>query len=402
MVSSTFDRVVDLDVLQVASTWSFWDEPIPASVPRRIDLPEALSDSVCLVIQGVRRCGKSTLLRQLIDRYDLDKRHCAFLNFEDPRLSNALAHPVLDELVTRFRERHSDTDRLYFFLDEVQAVEGWERWLRSRMERPQGNVFVITGSNASLLSGELGSSLTGRHLTVELFPFDLSEAQVARSKVTVESFLDHGGFPEPLRSPDADRLLRQYFHDIVERDIRERVAARSSRPIRQVIQMVYESAGSEISLRRIAGSTGVAIETAGGYLEAAENAYLLFRVPYFAYSERKRSHRNAKYYPVDTGLRRVVVTPSGRDRGKALESAVHLALRRCYGQVCYWRGKGEVDFVVEHHGRVTPYQVTWDAPTPRHEAALAEFYEAFPRAEEAVFVSAETFANLAGPSGGIS
>lgn len=384
----------DLDVLEIARAWSYWDREIPPSVPRDVDLPASLSDSVCLVVQGVRRCGKSTLLRQMIDRYGLDPARCAFLNLEDPRLSNALSHPLLERLVERFRERHGDAERLVFFLDEVQVVEGWERWLRSRLDRPDGSVFVITGSNANLLSGELSTALTGRHLTVELFPFDLEEVRDMKPSADLEAYLREGGFPEPLRSDDGDRLLRQYFHDIIERDVRERIGARSSRPIRQVVQMAYESAGAEMSLRRVAGAAGIAVDTAGSYLEACEAAYLLFGVPYFAYSERKRANRNRKYYPVDTGLRRVVVTRTGDDRGKALECATHLALRRRYGEVFYWRGKREVDFVVQDGGRAIPFQVTWGEPEPRHHDALEEFYEQHPHAAEAVLVTAETFAEL--------
>jgi hypothetical protein len=179
----------------------------------------------------------------------------------------------------------------------------------------------------------------------------------------------------------------------VERDIRERIGARSSLPIRQVVQMAYESAGSELSLRRIAGATGIAIET---YLEASETAYLLFSTPYFAFSERRRASRSRKYYPVDAGLRRVVVTRTGEDRGKALECATHLALRRRHREVFYWRSKGEVDFVVHDEGRVRPFQVSWSAPTDRHRTALEEFYEQFPGADEATFVTAKTFDEIFG------
>ncbi len=383
----------DVDILEIAASWSFWDgSPFaPATVPRRVSLPHTLRDSLCLVVQGVRRCGKSTLLRQMVDLYALNPAHCAFLNLEDPRLSNALHFPLLDRLVEAFRGRHRDAERLYFFLDEIQGVVGWEKWLRAQLDRPAGNVFVITGSNANLLSGELSTVLTGRHLTVELFPFDLREARVRLPGTTLESHLHRGGFPEPLDTDDADRLLRQYFHDIVDRDIRERVGARSSLPVRQVVQMAFESAGSEMSLRRIAAATGVAIDTAAKYLEAGEAAYLLFGVPYFAYSARKRASRNKKYYPVDTGLRRVVATQGGADRGKALECAVLVALRRRFTDICYWRGMHEVDFVVVSGGRPVPLQVTWDGPQDRHQRGLDEFYEAFPQAGEAVFITASTF-----------
>lgn len=387
--------MVHEDALAIANTWSFWDRPIPDSVNRRVSTPAELRESIALVIQGVRRCGKSTLMRQLVGRYKLNPKHCLFVNLEDPRLSNALTHETLDALVTAFRARHSRVKRLVFFLDEIQAVTGWERWLRSQLDRPAGHVFVVSGSNATLLSGELGSVLTGRHLTIELYPFDLQEVRSVKPKTSIEDYLRDGGFPEPLLLQDGDGLRRQYFHDIVERDIRERLAARSSKPIRQVVQLAYEAAGSELSLRRVAAAIGLATDTAGAYLDACEAAYLLFQVPYFAASERKRAGRNRKVYPIDTGMRRVVVTPGSADRGKSLECATQLLLRRRFGEVSYWRGDGgEVDFVVQEGRRIIPVQVTWDEPQPRHERALASFYEQFPHADEAWWVTADTFAEL--------
>ena len=376
--------------LEIASAWSFWDSPIPQSVPRTVALPDALRDSLCLVVLGVRRCGKSTLLQQIVHRYHLDPRRCAFLNFEDPRLSADLRHETLQRLVDEFRARHPEGP-LYYFLDEIQWVAGWQRWLRTQLDRPQGNFFVVTGSNAQLLSGELASVLTGRHLTVELYPFDLAEARTQDPSTVLEGWLDSGGFPEPLAMSDGDRLRRQYFVDIVERDVRERIGGRSSLAIRQVVQMVFESAGSELSLRRIAGAVGVAVDTVASWLDACQAAYLLFACPWFALSERKRASRNVKYYPIDTGLRRVVVTRTGHDRGKALECAVHLALRRRFGQVFYWRDAGAVDFVVMDGSRIRPVQVTWDEPVERHHQALHAFYEQYPQADEADTVTASSY-----------
>lgn len=379
------------DILSIAETWSFWDRPVPESVPRNVDLPAELRDSLALVLAGVRRSGKSTLMRQMIARYKLNPNHCAFVNFEDPRLAGALDHRTLQALVDAFRARHRRVRRLYFFLDEIQWVDGWERWLRSQLDRPSGNHFVVSGSNGQLLAGELATSLTGRHWMSEVFPFDLTEAKRLVPGMTVEAYLEEGGFPEPLQIAEGDRLRRQYFEDIVERDIRERIGARSARPIRQVVQMVFESAGSELSLRRLASATGLAVETVGGYLHACEAAHLIFACPFFAYSERKRAAMNRKYYPVDPGLRRIAVSATGRDRGKALECAAYIALRRRYGEVFYWRGRGEVDFVFTRDGVVVPCQVTWDEPAPRHERALGDFYESFPQAAECLFVTRDDF-----------
>lgn len=382
--------MADSSILDIAGDWSFWDSPPPPTVPRLVRLPEALRPDLALVIQGVRRCGKTTLLAQLMEHYGLDRKRCIFVNFEDPRLAASLDHSVLDELVDAFETERGVKEPTYF-LDEIQNVAGWQRWLRAQLDRPGARRFVITGSNGALLSGELGSKLTGRHLTIELFPFALGEARAAVPGLQLPAYLREGGFPAPLGTPDGDMLRRSYFNGIVERDVRARVGARSTAPLRQLAQMLFESAGSELSLRRVAAALGTAKDTASLYVEALESAYMIFACPYFAWSERKRSARSKKYYPVDTGLRRIAVTSTGDDRGKMLECATFLELKRTFRDVYYWRGQGEVDFVVVRAGDAVPIQVTWEAPAERHHRALDAFYEAHPRAAEAVYVTAETF-----------
>ena len=378
-------------LLQIADAWSFWDRRPPRSIARTLQLPEKLSRRTALVIQGVRRCGKSTLLTQLIGRYRLEQRDCLFVNFEDPRLAGHLSFETLEQLTRAFNDARPAAARLTVFLDEIQWVDGWERWLRSKLERPGRFQFVISGSNAHLLSGELSSVLTGRHITVELFPFDFFEFRQVHRDGSLADYLHKGGFPEPLAAEYGDLLLQQYFIDILQRDIRERVGARSSLTLRQIAQMVFESAGSELSLRRIAAASGVAVETVSAYLEACEQAYLLFSCPWFAYSERRRLQRNRKYYPVDTALRRVTVTRTGRDAGKALECLTFVELRKRFRDVFYWRAAGEVDFVVQTGDGPTPVQVTLVGATERHLRSLDAFYENFPHAAEAVVVTMDNF-----------
>lgn len=381
-------------LLEIGGDWSFWDHKPPKSVARAVELPKALSNRTALVIQGVRRCGKSTLLTQMIGRYGLERKNCLFVNFEDPRLAGNLNFECLEDFTRAFAGARPGAAPLTVFLDEIQWVNGWERWLKSKLERPGRFQFVISGSNAHLLSGELSTVLTGRHITVELFPFDPTEFRKLRPKGSLADYLHHGGFPEPIGSEDGDMLLRQYFSDILQRDVRERVGARSSLSLRQVAQMVFESAGSELSLRRIAAASGVAVETVAAYLEACEQAYLLFSCPWFAFSERKRSHRNRKYYPVDTALRRVSVTRTGRDMGKALECATFVELRKRGFDVFYWRDTGEVDFVVQAVNGPTPIQVTLDGAAERHMRSLDAFYETFPSACEAVIVTMDNFPDV--------
>jgi predicted AAA+ superfamily ATPase len=376
-------------LLRIAADWSHWDSPPSETIPRSVPLPRELRADLAVVIQGVRRCGKSTLLRQLLGRYGLDRTRCLFLNFEDPRLAPALDHTTLQVMVDAF-----EADRgpgCTYLLDEIQWVEGWQRWLRSQLDRPRDRRFIVTGSNAHLLSGELGSSLTGRHHTIELFPFDFAEFRIARPKGSLDDYLSCGGFPAAVASPDRDLLLRGYFQDIVERDMRERVAARSTLPLRHLVQMLFESAGAEMSVRRAAAALGISVDTAGLYVEAAESAYLALACPFFAWSARRRLARNRKFYPVDTGLRRVSVTTTGQDRGKQLECAVFLLLRRRFRDVSYWRGTGEVDFVVEAGRRPVPVQVSWDEASERARRGIDEFHAAHPTAAEGVFVTAASF-----------
>lgn len=378
-------------LLSIAQDWSFWDALPPETVPRQVSLPHEWRSEIALVVQGVRRGGKSTLLAQLIDGYRLDRQRCLFLNFEDPRLGQDLDHTTLDVMVEAFEANHRGEPCSYF-LDEIQWVNGWQRWLRRHLDRPQGRRFIVTGSNAHLLSGELGSTLTGRHHTIELFPFDFDEFRTARPGASLDEYLECGGFPAAVFSADRDRLLRGYFHDIVERDMRERVGARSTLPLRRLVQMLFESTGSETSARRLAASLGLSVDTVLLYMDAAESAYLAFGCPYFAFSARKQVVRNRKCYPIDSGLRRVNVTPTGVDRGKQFECAVYVLLRRRFHDVFYWRGRGEIDFVVECNGTPVPVQVTsLDEPQERHLRAIDEFHAVHPTAAEGVIVTPESY-----------
>jgi predicted AAA+ superfamily ATPase len=378
------------ELMAIAADWSHWRKAPPPSVSRTVDLPSVLTADRALVIQGVRRCGKSTLLTQLLARYRLDRRRCMFVNFEDPRFLPRADHRTLQALIDCFEaERGTGCT---WFLDEIQLVEGWQRWLRSQLDRPRDRRFVVTGSNASLLAGEVGSSLTGRHDLVELYPFDFAEFQRAKAGAGVAEYLALGGFPAALAHPQPQRVLQGYFHDIVERDVRERVGARSSVPLLQLAQVLFEAAGSPLSARRAGSSLDLSDDTVGLYLTAFTHAYLAFPCPAFAWSERQRQARPRKWYPVDTGLRRVAITRTGADLGKDLECAVFLHLRRRYRDVYHWRNGGEVDFVVLHEGRPLPIQVSLGKQLPRHDAAVRAFHAAHRDAHEAVFVDAHSFA----------
>jgi predicted AAA+ superfamily ATPase len=380
------------ELLDILESWSFWGGDAPQEkINRNIRLPKKLSDDLVLIIQGVRRGGKSTLLTQLPRHYQLDLEHCYYCNFEDPRLMNELNHELLSAIVKLARKKIPAKQACYFFFDEIQHVLAWEKWLHTQLERPKNNYFVVTGSNSFLLSGEYGTALTGRHVSLELFPFSYQEYLEVFPKKKIDSYLVSGGFPRPLTHEAPEKLLQEYFNDIVLRDVLRRVSARSPDPIKQVAKMAFDTCGSQLSYRKIAAVTQLSVDTVQLYLQACEEAYLLFSCPFFAFSEKKRSSRHKKFYPIDPGLRAAITTNATPDLGKSLETCVFLRLKQTVEDVYFWEAPhgGEVDFVTVEGQVITPYQVTWNEKQPRHEKALEAFYEAFPQANEAVFVTRE-------------
>lgn len=378
-------------VTEILHDWSVSNRQTNLNLPREITLPDELYTDLVLIIQGVRRCGKSTLLNQLPKKYTLALSNCFFCNFEDPRLLGALDHNLLNQIVSIARQEVNEKDPCYFFFDEIQNVKNWEKWMHVQLEKRKNNYFVVTGSNSCLLSGEFATALTGRHLTVELFPFSLSEFQSLLPNKTFEDYLLSGGFPRSLTFPQPYHLLQEYFNDIILRDVLKRVHARTPDAIKQVVKMTFDSCGSELSYRKIAVTTGLTVDTVKAYLEACEQAYLLFSCPFFAFSEKKRAIKQKKYYPIDVGLRYAITSTNHRDLGKSLEILVFLHLKKKYKNIYYWQEthRGEVDFIITEGNNIIPYQVTWQEPEPHHHKALDNFYATFPQANEAIFITKE-------------
>jgi uncharacterized protein len=239
-------------LLTVIKEWSFWSEDPPISVPREAVSKLSVEQSdLVYVLQGVRRFGKSTCLAQVISHFSLDPKTCFCVNFEDPRLSDCLDFSLLESIVKVIHTKLPEKERYYFFFDEIQSVQGWEKWFHTKLARPSKDAFIITGSNAALLQGDLSTALTGRHLTTELFPFSYPEYQTAILHKTVEDYLKAGGFPRAVTFAEPQRLLREYFTDIIERDVRRHTTAQSL-TLTQLVKLVFESAGSELSARRLA------------------------------------------------------------------------------------------------------------------------------------------------------
>jgi hypothetical protein len=309
-----------------------------------------------IVISGARRCGKSTLLRQLSNK----KPKFYYFNFEDPRTA-AFEVGDFQKMNDIFVEEYGEAD-CYFF-DEIQNAQKWELFVRQMLDKKRH--FALTGSNASLLSKELGTKLTGRHLRFELFPFSFSEfLKFTKTKPgadSFESYLKMGGFPQYLKDR-RDDILRELLNDIIIRDIVVRYKLRNPKTVKEIAIYLLTNIGKEFSYRALKEIFGLGSTNTLIFLVSCfEDSYLMFVVPKFSYSLKSQIKSPKKIYCVDNGLAAVNSASFSDDKGRMLENMVFLHLRKRYKNVFYFREKHECDFLVSEKNKITAaFQVCFE------------------------------------------
>ena len=317
-------------------------------IPRELLLEIKVKVPHAIIISGIRRCGKSTLLRQLMSKIS----GYYYLNFDDPRIFNfELAD--FERLEEVFREEFGENE--HYFFDEIQTVAGWELFVRKLLD--QKKKCIITGSNASLLSRELGTKLTGRHLTYELFPFSYAEMlQLASTKPSLKSFekyIENGGFPEYLQHREIT-MLQELLKDSIARDIIVRHGLKEEKTIKELVIYLLTNTGKEFSYNKLATYCRVgSVNTIISYISYLEDSYLIFTIPRFDYSLGKQLVSPKKSYSIDVGFARANSASFSADRGRILENIVFLHLRRKYQEIYYYREERECDFVIREKGKVT-------------------------------------------------
>lgn len=295
------------------------------------------------VISGIRRSGKSTLMRMIMAHY---APNVVSFNFEDSRVFgfDVTDFKKLDEII-------GDAHPVYFF-DEIQNVDNWEIFVRQLHER--GEKVFVTGSNASLLSKELGTKLTGRYLSHELFPFAYNEfldhTNQENSLTSFESYRKLGGFPEFLDTQNTD-VLQTLLRDILFRDIAVRYGIRNTKTLFDITLHLLSNVGKETtynSLRKTfdIGSTN----SVSDYLKWLEDTYILFFLPRFSWSPKSVLVNPRKVYAIDSGFIQANTISRSSDSGRLLENLVYLHLRQQTKELFYFREKGECDFVVMEKG----------------------------------------------------
>lgn len=333
----------------------------------------AIDTKKITVISGIRRSGKSTLLKQISAGF----QGYYYCNFEDERLLD-FTHSDFQLLHEVFLETAGE--HTVFFFDEIQNIAGWERFVRRLHD--DGNKIFVTGSNAKLLSSELATSLTGRYLKIELYPFSFKEFLLFRGvdvprilttrekSALVRHFQDYctlGGFPEVVKSGNKDELT-QLYQDVLIKDLLVRFKIRETKAFRELAYYLISHATLPISFNNLKKLLGFrSVTTVKNYSDFLEEAYLFFSVSKFDYSVRKQLINDRKMYCIDTGMAGAVGFAFSENRGRLLENIVFLELKREGKDIYYYQGKKECDFLVRSGNTITDTIQVTDGLTKENE-----------------------------------
>jgi uncharacterized protein len=333
------------------------------------------SDSRILVITGMRRVGKSTLLQQLMKNLT---NYC-YLNAEDERLIHFKAEDF-SRLNEALIEVYGECD--FYFFDEIQNIDKFEIIVRRLQD--SGKKVVLTGSNSSLLSMELGARLTGRYIQIELFPFsykeflDFNKVEIVKEsfylpqeKVKLKQYfkqwLDSGGMPEYLKYNDVN-YLRTLFDNIIYRDIIARYNIRKQAILKELVHLLANNLTLPVTYNSLKKNVGLSnAETAKEYLNYLCNSYFFFELRKYSPSYNKQLQNAKKIYLIDNAFHSMISLISPANYGRKLENIIHLFYRSKGFEMYYFNESQECDFVVfGNEGKKHLTQVCWEL-TPENK-----------------------------------
>jgi predicted AAA+ superfamily ATPase len=327
--------------------------------------------SFATIITGLRRCGKSTLMLQLINSQN---EKILYVNFEDIRLVDFDSSDfirllqVIDEMGVK---------KLYF--DEIQLLEKWEIFVHQLLNQ-EYQVF-ITGSNASLLSKELGTHLTGRHLSYELMPFSFSEfLDYHNENPTSEQLKKYariGGMPEYVKHEESEIILN-LLNDILYRDIAVRHGIRDIETLKKLTIYLLTNIGKLVSANKLTDTFGLkSTTTILDYFGFLSNSYVVEFMPMFSYSLKVQNRNPKKVYSLDNGITSTISLSFSEDNGRKLENLVYQQLRRKNQEIYYFKGKKECDFVVRSKNQsIQLIQVCYDLTIDNKDREINGLLEA--------------------------
>jgi hypothetical protein len=399
---------MDIEILKKWNPWwAYGSVPEERLGIRRQELLGKLYNLVnakeIIGITGVRRSGKSTILYQLIDTMlskEVPAKNILYFNFDEPLPETGI--PALDQVYKSFLELNNPQGRQYLFLDEIQNVREWERWIKTQYDLKGVKIkFFVTGSNTSMLSDRLAKLLTGRMLSQEVYPlsfleylsfnrFELKDADLQKDEIKhyLMKYLEEGGFPEAVLDKNTElnrQRLREYYNSILFRDIVSTREIKESAKLAELSQYVATNVSGAFSYNKISKAINLNINTLKEYLHYLEQAYLAFQANHFSYSlkESLAIQKPKKIYFIDNGMRNSVSARFTQDDGKLAENTVFIELKRRGFETYFWKGKNEVDYVVKDENKnIHAINVTYGTTIePREKNGLLEFKEKFQKTD---------------------
>lgn len=350
------------------------------------------------IISGVRRSGKSTLLKQIAHNF----KSFHYFNFEDERLLN-FTYNDFNSLLEVLLEINGE--KKVFFFDEIQYIVGWEKFI-SRLFKMSYKIF-LTGSSANLLSKKLGTTLTGRHIKLELYPFSFKEflsyqnhdnfnlnlsANRAKIKRHFNKYLELGGFPEAIISQNKEEL-KQLYQDFLIKDIILRFKIRETKSFRELALYLMSNISSPISFNRLKHNLDLnSVSTVKNYIEHLEDAYLIFSLFKHSYSLKKQMLAQRKIYSIDMAMTKEVAFSFSPNTGQNLENLVFLELKRRGLTFYYFQETGECDFIINDRGKIVEaIQVVSNLNEDNKKRELSGLFEAMEKfnLKEGLILSAD-------------
>lgn len=306
--------------------------------PRKVlsDVLRSIGMEEITVLIGPRRAGKTSIMGLVLQKY----KNAMYINFEDERLYD-FGIEDFERIISIAKKNKVKV----LLLDEIQSVKAWEKFAH----RVHKNIkLIISGSNSSLLQTEFSKALTGRTLTIRVFPLTFEEfLMFTRKKPTPESlmeYIEYGGFPRVVLSKDKT-LLHEYFNAIIYRDVIGRGEVKQPEALKEVAIYLLSNIGKEFSYRVIGRTFGINEKTVKEYIGLLEQSFLLFTIRRFDYSLKTQEKFNKKVYAVDTGI--ASIAPRVEDKGRLFENMLFNHLQRIWkGGIYFYKNKREVDFLL--------------------------------------------------------
>jgi uncharacterized protein len=360
-----------MDYLKILESWNFWkNKKIDTGVKRKkylqnlmpvLKMPEIIS------LGGIRRCGKSTILLQLIRELYLKMgvpyKNTLYVNFEDPQLENNLAATDLFDLLKEYKNKIKPKGRIYLFLDEIQNIERWEKFCRTIYDQKENIKIFVTGSTSRTFNSDLTRLLSGRIVNMNVYPLDFEEfldfkkkkKDLRQVKQLFNEYLEFGGFPRVVleeNETNKKMLLASYYETIIEKDVILKNDIKNKAEVKNLARFILSNISSQISGYALEKTLKISNENIARYLNFLEESFVISRIPLFSYSVKRQIYNPDKVFCADTGLSNVVGFKFSENKGRLLENLVHQKLQADNRQIYYWKNKTEIDFLTFSKAKV--------------------------------------------------